>query len=194
MRIFFTSDQHFFHRGILKHRPKFSSVDEMNHEIIARHNSVVSNNDTVYYLGDFSFGKTDQTIEVLKQLNGQKNLILGNHDFKRIKEGMHRCFGFIKNYHEIKYEGNMYVLFHFPILSWNKVHYGSIHLHGHSHGNLNVKISPVFNPAFYYYDQRALDVGVDVHDYYPIEITQVSTIMKNRHYNPLYQGQDKNHD
>lgn len=51
---FYISDCHFGHKNIVAydHRP-FFSVDEMDAEMIRNWQSVVSDNDTVYILGDF---------------------------------------------------------------------------------------------------------------------------------------------
>jgi len=40
------------------------------------------------------------------------------------------------------------ILSHFPYATWNRSHYGSLHFHGHSHGNLP-------------HIKNRLDVGVD---------------------------------
>ena len=58
----------------------FSSVEEMNIEYIKRWNNKIKKGDEVYILGDLSFYKGEKTNEILKQLNGQKFLIEGNHD------------------------------------------------------------------------------------------------------------------
>lgn len=57
-----------------------SNVEEMNNVMIARWNAVVSNNDTVYHLGDFAMGKKDRWPEYRSQLNGRIVFFLGNHD------------------------------------------------------------------------------------------------------------------
>ena len=77
---YFTSDQHYGHEGIisLSKRP-FSSVEEMDIEIIRRHNSLISPNDEVFHLGDFTF-KEGRLVEILKSLNGKHHLVSGNHD------------------------------------------------------------------------------------------------------------------
>lgn len=78
--IFFTSDHHFCHANIIKYckRP-FESVDQMNEEMVRRWNEVVGDEDTVYYLGDFSLAK--QAVELFaRRLNGEKHFIMGNHD------------------------------------------------------------------------------------------------------------------
>jgi calcineurin-like phosphoesterase family protein len=48
--------------------------------LINNWNSVVSANDEVFILGDFSFRGVTRTNLILSQLNGRKILIQGNHD------------------------------------------------------------------------------------------------------------------
>lgn len=78
-----SSDFHFFHAQILNYcnRP-FSSVGEMNEELIKRHNKIVGPNDIFYHLGDIGFGTTKEEMKnIISRLNGHtKILILGNHD------------------------------------------------------------------------------------------------------------------
>lgn len=87
MTNFFTSDTHFGHENIINlcQRP-FSSVQEMNDEMIRRWNSVVSEGDTVYHLGDFALGQKYLWPSYREQLNGSIILIAGNHD--RNKRGI----------------------------------------------------------------------------------------------------------
>ena len=135
---FFTSDTHFFHKKILEYCPntrKGKTVEEMNDLLVQAWNNKVSHVDTIYHLGDVSFGKHDETLEVLKRLNGKIHLILGNHDQMMNKGYLYNCFESIQDYKTIKIEGKHIVLFHFPIESWDRQHYGSVHLHGHVHGN-----------------------------------------------------------
>lgn len=113
-------------------------------------NSQVNKGDLVYCLGDISFGNLDQTIEILKQLNGQIIVIKGNHDKRedldKLKE-MHLIANW-QDYKEITIEKQSICLFHFPIACWHKQGYGSWHLFGHSHGTFNNK-------------GLSLDVGID---------------------------------
>ena len=87
--IFVTSDSHFNHANILNFkdangRPTrhFSSVEEMNETMIERWNSVVKPGDKVYHLGDVLFGldKEAWMNTNMPRLNGQKRLVIGNHD------------------------------------------------------------------------------------------------------------------
>lgn len=84
-----TSDFHFDHFNIIKYtnRP-FESLYQMNETIIKKFNSVVSNDDTTYFLGDFCFCKRKSSEEdyikvarsFRERLNGKVILIRGNHD------------------------------------------------------------------------------------------------------------------
>ena len=52
----------------------------MNHKMVELWNSVVSPEDRVFHLGDFAFCDLERTGELLAQLNGEKHLVMGNHD------------------------------------------------------------------------------------------------------------------
>jgi calcineurin-like phosphoesterase family protein len=56
----------------------------------------------------------------------------------------------IKDYAEIKVDGQKLILSHYPHAIWNGSHHGSWHLHGHCHGS-------------YHVDGKILDVGIDNH-------------------------------
>jgi len=78
MMYFFTADTHFNHKNIIEYckRP-FKDIDEMNNELIKRWNETVSEEDTVFHLGDFSF-RGYWTFR--NKLNGKIILLRGNHD------------------------------------------------------------------------------------------------------------------
>lgn len=87
--IWLISDTHFSHANILKFtdkdgnriRPEYSSVSEMDWDMVDKWNSVVKPGDKVYHLGDVYMSASKGYMEnLLGKLNGQKRLILGNHD------------------------------------------------------------------------------------------------------------------
>jgi len=180
--IYASADTHFFHKNILKYcnRP-FDSVEEMNQQLIAGWNSVVSSSDSIWHLGDFAFCNANKIVELLEQLNGTIHLIRGNHDRhhdenSEIMKAQKLCAGKTKNrdgavvgqlgfasisdYREITVDGQMFVLSHYPFRQWNKSHRGSINLHGHCHGNM---------PG----NSQQTDVGVDCWDYRPVSIPEI---------------------
>lgn len=149
-QLFVTSDLHFGHRNILtfnaQTRP-FNSIAEMDDYLIKHWNSVVSPEDTVYNLGDFSFYRSfEKTKNILDKLNGKHILIKGNHDqvitknadrlLNGIKEDGNPYLCGIYNYFELQVNNTMVVMFHYPISEWNRMHYGSVHLYGHLHDSL----------------------------------------------------------
>jgi calcineurin-like phosphoesterase family protein len=81
MRIFGTSDHHFWHKNVIKvgERP-FDSLAEMHEFMIARWNQEVLDQDLVIHCGDFVLGKRVLAKEILGRLNGRKVLVPGNHD------------------------------------------------------------------------------------------------------------------
>lgn len=88
--IFVISDTHFDHANILTFvdkndqliRGQFRNVDHMNETMINNWNRVVGPQDTIYHLGDFTFGGKGNIERFASRLNGKKRLIMGNHDYE----------------------------------------------------------------------------------------------------------------
>ena len=130
---FYISDLHFGHTNCLAfdNRP-FKSIQEHDAELIRRWNSVVLPGDIVYILGDMFWCKATEAIEILKQLNGQKILIKGNHD--RCHDiNFKKCFVKICEYEEVEDGGDKIVLCHYPIPCFKNHFYGWLHFYGHVH-------------------------------------------------------------
>ena len=166
---YYIADLHFGHANVIKlnNRP-FKSIEEMNKTLIDNWNSVVTSKDNVYILGDFSY-KSDPD-KYLSQLNGNKYLILGNHDSKirNNKVGdLYPCFGWVKDYAEISDNNKRVIMFHYPICEWAGYFRDSIHLYGHIHNNLN-KTSDIMSHM-----KNAYNVGADILDYYPRTLDEV---------------------
>ena len=164
-KLFFTADTHYGHKNIIRFSERqFTNIETMDDALIRNWNSTVPQDGIVFHIGDFSFHNAQHSKWILEQLNGRVILIKGNHD---------KCTTYFKEVHEIfkikvadedgTFGGyNQIILSHFPFAIWDKKHYGSWHLHGHSHGTYK----PVTN-------NKILDVGVDCWDYKPVSYKQI---------------------
>lgn len=114
---FFISDHHFGHMNILKYTDRcYSSVKEMDEDYIRKWNSVVSPQDTVYYIGDFSFLSQEDSTILLSKLNGTKILISGNHDRKN-KEMLAMGFSNVVDKMFLVIGGEKVQLNHYPFVA-----------------------------------------------------------------------------
>lgn len=134
MKNFYISDTHFGHKNILQYdnRP-FLTVEDMDKKLIENWNFVVSNEDHIYILGDFSWDTEPGWEKLLTQLKGQKTLIKGNHDISPCRT--RKYFADVKDYKEIKDNNRSVVLCHYPIPCFNRHFYGGYHLYGHVHSS-----------------------------------------------------------
>jgi calcineurin-like phosphoesterase family protein len=174
--IWFTSDPHYGHANIIKYcdRP-FADAQEMDEALIANYNALVKPEDSVYFLGDFCFSKDPN--RVFQRLNGKKHLILGNHDLTKsgdLRKGLDECdWEWIKNVYMLrlskKSRSKMIWMGHYAHLVWPNSHKGSMHLHGHSHGDLHDDGK-----------SRRLDAGVDAWGYKPVHLDKILEIMLKR--------------
>ena len=132
---FYISDWHYGHKNVLgfDNRP-FTSIEQMNEELIRRWNEVVSDGDLVYILGDMFWCTPKIAAPIVEQLNGQKILIKGNHD-RWHDSKFDKLFVKIDEYMEIEDNGSKIVLCHYPIPCFKNHFYGWTHLYGHVHNS-----------------------------------------------------------
>lgn len=173
-QIFFTSDLHFGHKNIIRfdNRP-FTSVEEMDETIIQNWNAKVSDADTVYMLGDISWYNDVKTCEILNRLNGHKILIKGNHD--RVHGKVRLCFDEIADYKEIELDGHKITLCHYPIIFFNRHHYGAYMFYGHVHNSHEWQMTDNYRYELEQLDIKcnAYNVGCMVHNYQPVTFDEV---------------------
>lgn len=186
--IFFTSDFHLGHTNVIKYdnRP-FKDVDEMHSTLLKNWNSVVGSDDIVFYLGDLSFGRSDLAKWFTHSINGKIHFILGNHDKMKdiVKlnrfESIHPygCEIWVKDEDTKSARGSdgyqQMILSHYPILSWNRAHHGSWHLHGHSHQSITKS-----EIGKEYYKRKVIDIGCNGWDYTPQSYQQIKDVMSKR--------------
>lgn len=169
---FFTSDTHFGHANIIRfcNRP-FKNVEEMDEVLIENWNQVVSDDDTVFHLGDFAFGGSNVWKSIIPRLNGHINLIIGNHDRKNLRQGYMSSFGMVVPQLQIEIEGNPIYLNHYPFLCYGGSYRGVWQLFGHVHSGPNAEGLDIsrLNTLF----PTQYDVGVDNNDYAPISYKEV---------------------
>ena len=168
MTTWFSADHHFGHKNIIRFQDRpWADVNEMDAALIERWNSVVEYDDTVYHLGDFSLsGDAEYVQGVFGRLLGHVVMLRNEqHHDKRWLRNRHEyrtCSGpveWLPPLYTLDVDA-VVVLCHFPLEVWDRRHYGSRHLHGHSHGKA---------PKM----PGRLDVGVDCWNYYPVSWEQV---------------------
>ncbi|HHG83348.1 MAG TPA: phosphoesterase [Bacteroidetes bacterium] len=178
--IWFTADTHFGHKNIIRYTDRpYASVTAMDEALIANWNARIGPEDDVYHLGDFALCEPNALRAILDQLNGRIHLIVGNHERAALK--MPERFVWVKDYFELVVKDQdgqdlrggkrLICLMHYAMRVWNGSHSGSWHLYGHSHGTL-----PEDPTA------RTFDVGVDCHNYSPINYEEVKAIMSQKNW------------
>lgn len=171
--IFVTADTHFDHGRLLELGVRdFESIKSMNSTIILNWNRTVKSTDTIYHLGDFGMVNRARCEALLNQLNGHKILIIGNHDKRQIYGA--KGWADKKSYKRLRWNNYRFILCHYPILSWHGMHKGAIMLHGHSHGNLNKKITSMI-------EKPLIDVGSDCWNFTPVNLADIVKYTDNNY-------------
>jgi len=172
MKIWFTADTHFGHGNVIRYNQRpFSSVSEMDGALIDNWNEVIQPNDTIYHLGDFTLLGKKLADYYFQLLNGRIHVIPGGHDRRWNRK--HDFFSIsghavvvlpplvtIKVPLPNSTQQQLIILCHYSMRVWDRSHYGSWHLYGHSHGNL-----PLL--------RNSLDVGVDCWEYQPVSLDKL---------------------
>lgn len=113
--LWFTADQHFFHKNIIEYceRP-FQDEYEMNEILLENYNKLVKPNDLVFHLGDLSAGlsgRLDEFQNILKNMNGTKILLRGNHDHQKQQFYLNAGFSAVYDYLIL----GKYFISHYPL-------------------------------------------------------------------------------
>lgn len=171
-RVFVTSDSHFFHHRILefeKEARPFSSVEEMNEVLVDRWNSVVGKRDLVWHLGDVCFGRLEN-LWILDRLNGQKKLILGNHD-------VHPASIYLKYFRDVKacVKYDKCILTHIPVHD-SQFYRFEANVHGHLHSKRVMSD----NGWGLIPDPRYINVSVEQTSLAPIEWADIRRMLNER--------------
>lgn len=160
------SDLHFGHNNIIEfsNRP-YMNTDEMNEDLVFRFNEYVNPEDTSIWVGDVSFMKDGPTSDILDRFNGDKILIVGNHDFK----GKHpkQMTQFKEQYMFHVYENDTVQLMftHYPITN-NILPWPWINVHGHIHVDIT-------NSNSNFLTDQHINVNCEFHQYKPITLAQI---------------------
>lgn len=188
-KIFFTSDQHFGHEGIIRfaNRPH-SNIDEMDNDMIQKWNKNVPADGLTFVLGDIGFCDKNRIIDIYSQLNGRKILIRGNHDSNYSDTVLDSIFDEIHNlvYVRIKdQETSKYTymaLCHYPMFDWQGSFKGSWQLFGHIHTRELKEFETLKTKLF----ASQYDVGVDNNNFEPVSFCHLKNILSAQSENPIF--------
>jgi len=135
----FIGDIHFGHKTIAKIRG-FDDVDEYNEEAIRRYNSVMGKHSIGFLFGDIAM-ENHKYYHLLDRMNGQKVVILGNHelpeDVKYLLPHITKLGG------AIEYKG--FIFTHVPIHVSQVGRYRG-NVHGHTHEEIMMMYSYNLSP------------------------------------------------
>jgi len=160
-RVFLISDLHFDHTNIIRYcdRP-FRTSKEMNEVLLRNWNSTVRPFDTVYFLGDLTFGPDRHSCDYwLERFNGRVFFIRGNHDADLIHKATELPNNFV-----VQYRGHKFMLSHKPS---RPAYWTGWIIHGDKHNN-HLDEYPFINRA-----RMTLNVSAEVVNYKPISIENI---------------------
>lgn len=139
-------------------KDKFRYILSLHDKMLINHwNSVVSNEDTVWFLGDFCLGGNENVKAYLDQLNGHKMLIRGNHDKKTDSAYREAGFEYVSRYPIILKK--FFVLSHAPF-EYMTTNAPFFYIYGHVHSS----------PAHQTWTNISCCACVERHGFKPIQI------------------------
>ena len=188
-KVWITSDTHFGHKNICRgvtgwrlpdgsipvdKTRDFDSIGEMNDAIVNNINSVVGQDDVLIHLGDWSFSGVENIQKFRDRILCKEiHLILGNHDtsIEKNRDNVQELFTSVSHYTKLMYKFKTFVLFHYPVMSWDGLNKGHIQLHGHVHLPTNLRFGK----------GKKMDVGIDGHPTFGVyDIDDIIRMMDKR--------------
>lgn len=165
MSVFITSDLHFGHENLCRGLRNMSSK-ESDELIISNWNKIINKKDKVFILGDLTMEKPNIIMDYLNQLKGEKEIILGNHDYKSAK---------ILIDNNIKVSGGClykgFWLSHIPIHE-SQLEFVRGNLHGHIHEPGNIEGYGEYNPKINL-GVKYFNVNIEFNNYFPFNFENI---------------------
>ncbi len=154
--VYLIGDTHFNHANIIRYCNRtFRNVQEMNETIVRNWNETVKDRDTVYFLGDWTFGRGHRPAKYWgRKLKGHIVSIRGAHDWRE------KDIRF-KDFKVLQYHGYSFLLIHDPNQAGD---WHSWIIHGHKHNN-NMSRYPFING-----ERKTINVSVELTNYRPVSI------------------------
>jgi len=163
---YFLSDTHFDHKNIIRYcRRPFHSAGQMNRELLARWNDTVSENESIYFLGDMAYGHRRHPIDYwLGKLNGDVNFIRGNHDTDIINRAT-----VTPERTGIQFGNYQFLLMHHPYRPFG---YNGWIIHGDKHNN-SLKRYPFINQKY-----KTVNVCAELVNYTPLSLDRLISLIE----------------
>ncbi|MFA5382993.1 MAG: metallophosphoesterase family protein [Candidatus Micrarchaeia archaeon] len=177
--IYLISDLHLDHTNIIKYckRP-FKTVEQMNKKILDNWNNKIKEEDTVYFIGDLTFGRESSGFDFwAEKLKGKIIFIKGGHDKSK-------KINFLKQT-TLDYKNMDFLLIHNPKDSPKNWKNWIIHGHHHNH---YLDTFPFINGK-----TKTINVSSELIGYSPLNINKLFELdfkniiyMKNIFSKPIY--------
>lgn len=177
--IYFASDFHIDHMKDFVWRPRGFKDWKSHTDFILAALKNLQKDDLLIYLGDFALNTSDERIaKVLNEIPCDTYMCYGNHNsgikaaYQKAKTELMESSGFFLScdfyplsisqnvimagdHFLVSIDGRKFYCNHFASKTWDGMHHGWSHLHGHSHGGLEGSQPDEYD------DGKILDVGVD---------------------------------
>lgn len=195
--LYLTSDLHFGHRNVIRFcdRP-FVDEKDMGKALLGNWNNRVHPNDFIFNLGDtFWFNDRHSCKKIVQKMHGKKYFILGNHcsehQYELIDDpDLHICSDIVHLYvrgqeSDPRFAGQKVyeiVLSHYPMSTFSHCDAKNcFHFFGHIHSRKGQPMLEFGHPIALA-KQNSMDVGVDRHDYAPVEFFEALQKIKDYPY------------
>lgn len=167
MKIFFTADTHFGHEKAINYqhngkkiRP-WNSVVDQDRTLIDNWNTLVSEDDVVYHIGDVCDTSVTNIGDYIKKLHGKKILIKGNLDLADNPEYLNYFSEVYDEFHVVNFNDQQILLSHNYTTTDNLNKYNcTLNVHGHLHTDC-------------VQDPRYFCVSLERTNFYPISLEQL---------------------
>lgn len=157
--VYFIGDTHFDHKNIIRYcRRPFSDVNEMNQTIENNWNTIVRDNEIVYFLGDWSFGRGSKSAAYwMRRMKGNIFSIQGSHD--KVRFDISRV---------LHVGGYSFLLIHDPKNA--EIEWDGWTIHGHVHNN-RMDEYPFING-----ERRTINVSAELIGYKPVSLEHLLSL------------------